>query len=152
MELICTCFRKNFDIHTGKYFDIMLFVFNSDVFSFLIDWVHPRSIPSAALFISDSGTTNWLCQSPLEEILEGGQRLHYVSWIMTRPGWAPASTITSLAASPSPSNQYLLALASSLLCKLAHIFCPRAPQNRSPNFSEVLTWCMAGSPWCIQKS
>ena len=37
------CFRKNFDIHTGKYFDIMLFVFNSDVFSFLIDSAHPRS-------------------------------------------------------------------------------------------------------------
>ena len=36
-------FRKNFDIHTGKYFDIMLFVFNSDVFSFLIDSAHPRS-------------------------------------------------------------------------------------------------------------
>ena len=44
-------FRKNFDIHPGKYFDIMLFVFNSYVFSFLIDSAHPRS-PSIPLFIS----------------------------------------------------------------------------------------------------
>ena len=79
MELIRAFVKTLTFTHAGKYFDIMLFVFNSDVFSFLIDSVHPRSIPSAALFIPGSGTTNWLCQSPLEEILEGGQRLHYVS-------------------------------------------------------------------------
>ena len=108
----------------------MLFVFNSDVFSFLIDSVHPRSIPSAALFIPGSGTTNWLCQSPLEEILEGGQRLHYVSWIMTRPGQHHHFTCSS----PSPSNQYLLALASSLVMQIGPYILPSSSTKQVTQF------------------
>ena len=108
----------------------MLFVFNSDVFSFLIDSAHPRSVPSAALFISGSGTTNWLCQSPLEEILEGGQRLHYVSWIMTRPGQHHHFTCPS----PSPGNQYLLAWSSGSVMQIGPYILPPSSTKQVTQF------------------